>query len=822
MRILAATVAVSGTFLVLSGAVATGQSRSAPDVQLAFPSPVSAVVPADRSLSPADPETVVEESCVRCHNERRLRGNLSLEDFQMTDLREDSEVGERMIRKLRAGMMPPVGAERPAEGELLELVTALETTIDDAAQDGPRVGRRVFQRLNRAEYERAVESLLDLDIDAGDWLPLDTKSSNFDNVADVQIPSATVLDAYVSAALAISRLAVGYPDVTETTTTYKVPRRSSQRARQPDAPRGTRGGAAVQHHFPVDGEYIFSMEFHATPTGELYGRTAPFDEEIEVSVDGERVALLPIDRWSTDADPGGLIYQTEPIPVTAGPHTVAAAFIRTFDGPVNDNVTPVEHSLVDTQIGQEYGVTNQTHLRDLLITGPFNVTGVSSTPSREKVFTCRPLSREEGPACARQILERLATDAYRGPLSEDQMADLMDFYRSGSEGGGFETGIRTALQAILASPHFIFRLEELPENAQAGGVYPLSDSDLASRLAFFLWGTSPDAELMATAAEGRLQDDDVLRAQALRMLEDPKAEALATRFAAQWLRLPDLEKIHPDALEFPDFDAQLAEAMQEETELFFHHLVAEDRSLFELYEADYSFMNERLARHYGIRGVAGEGFRKVSYPDDRRRGIFGHGSMLTLTSHANRTSPVLRGKWIMEVLMGTPPPPPPPNVPPLEDTEEATDDGRTITTAERLEMHRRNPSCSSCHSLIDPIGLALEHFDVTGAWRIREEGTPVDASGELYDGTPIAGAGDLRVALLSRPIPLIRTFTENLMAYALGRRVEAFDQPTVRAIAQRAAEEDHRMSAFILGVVESDAFRMQQATAATDSDDHQQ
>lgn len=808
MRIVAATAALAGVLVAVAG---SNRSEST-----FFPLQASLHPTRVEAPTTADLTEVVQQYCVRCHSERRMTGNLSLESYEVGSAHEAAEISERIAVKLRAGMMPPAGASRPAGDTLLALVESIERTIDSEAADHPVAGRRVFQRLNQTEYERAVKQLLDVDVDASKWLPLDTRSANFDNIADVQIPSATTLDAYLSAAADISRLAVGYPNVTQTTAAYKVPRIGSQTDRLEGAPRGTRGGIAVRHHFPADGEYTFAMEFHAGPVGELYGRTAPFDERIEVSIDGVRVALMPIDRWSTDADPNGLIYTTDPIPVSAGPHMVATAFIRTFEGPVNDNLGALGHSIADTQIGQEYGINNETHLRDLFITGPFRVTGISQTPSRERIFTCRPLSESEAPQCARDILARLGTQGYRRPLNDGDIASLLSFYQMGAAEGGFENGIRMGVQAVLASPHFVFRMEELPQGAEPGRTYRLSNADLATRLAFFLWGSPPDQELIELSAEGAFSNDEVLLEQARRMLQDPRAEALSTRFATQWLRLQDLEKLHPDALEYPNYDLEVAQDLLRETELFFHSLIQEDRSLFDLLRADYTFVNERLAEHYGFRGITGSEFRRITYPTEQRRGIFGHGSVLTLTSHPDRTSPVLRGKWVMEVLMGTPPPPPPPNVPTLdESSEEATDEGRMLTTRERMEIHRANPTCSSCHNLIDPIGLAFENFDVTGTWRIREGGTPVEVSGELYDGTPLSGPGDLREALLSRPIPLVRNFTQNLMAYAIGRRVEHFDMPTVRAISARAAEDDYRISSFILGIVASDAFRMQQASDST-------
>jgi hypothetical protein len=552
---------------------------------------------------------------------------------------------------------------------------------------------------------------------------------------------------------------------------------------------------------------VFAVLLHAIPTGQLFGSDAPFDEKIEIAINGERVALIEVDRWMSQADPNGMELKTDPIPVRAGPQRVSAAFLQTFDGPVNDNLAAIGHSIADTQIGSEHGITNVAHMRDLVITGPYNATGVSDTPSRRRIFSCRPTAPAEERPCAQRIVAALGGAAYRRPLAQSDLSALLSFYEQGAAEGGFEIGIRTALEAILASPHFIFRMEELPAGARPGARYAVNNLDLASRLSFFLWGTPPDAELIALARRGTLKDPAVLEARVRKMLKDPRAEALATRFAAQWLRLQDIEKIHPDALQFPDFHDQLADAMRRETELFFYNIVREDKSVLELFTADYTFLNEALANHYGIRGVTGAQFRKVEYPDDRRRGLFGQGSILTLTSHANRTSPVLRGKWVMEVLLGTPPPPPPPGVPDLDKTEEAKE-GRMLTTRERMELHRENAVCHSCHQFMDPIGLALDNFDVTGQWRIRENGMPLDTEGMLYDGTPVSSPAELQQALIKRPVPLIRTFTQNLMAYALGRRVEYYDMPTIRSIVRKAEANGYRMSEFVLGVVQSDAFRM--------------
>ena len=757
---------------------------------------------------------LVQQYCVRCHNVRRLIGNLTLEEFDAADPVADAPVAEKMIRKLRAGMMPPPGVPRPPHEEVTTFVTALEDKLDAEAARNPNPGSRTFQRLNRAEYARAIEDLLGIEIDASAYLPGETVSAGFDNIADVQNLSATLLEAYLTAASEVSRLALGDANATPSEATYEVSRYAEQREHVPGAPFGTRGGISVVHNFLADGEYYFRLAFQHESTGNFFGQTAPFDEQVEVSVDGERVALIPLDRWMHRQDPGGVEVVTDPVRVTAGPHRISAAFLKVAEGPVEDLTSPHEWSLADKKIGYSYGITGVAHLRDLTIGGPYNVTGVSRTPAWERVMSCVPAAPAEESACAREITTRLATRAFRRPVIETEVDGLMGLYGEGAEAGGFETGVRTALQGILASPDFVFRFEE-PGDGDGTGMYRISDAALASRLSFFLWGRLPDEELIAAASDGGLSDPATLEQQVDRMLADPRAEALGTRFAAQWLRLQDLEQVHPDALRYPDFYEQLARDMRRETETFFNALVRDGGTLTDFLTADFSYMNERLARHYGIRGVAGEHFRRVEYANEARRGVLGHGSFLTLTSHANRTSPVLRGKWVMEVLLGTPPPPPPPDIPDLDVTAEATD-GRFRTVRERLEEHRDNPQCVTCHRFIDPIGLALENFDVTGTWRVRDSNTPVETMGELYDGTPIHGPADLRAALLRRPESLVRNFTEYLMAYALGRRIEYYDMPAVRRIAREAGTEDYRLTAFIKGVVRSQPFRMARAAAVVE------
>ena len=747
---------------------------------------------------------VVAEYCTRCHSERMRRGDLVLEGFDVANAPQNGEIVEKMIRKLRAGMMPPSGARRPDPVVIAEVARDLESILDKAAERNPNPGTRTFQRLNRAEYHNTIRELFGIEVDVSTFLPLDTKSANFDNIADVQMPSATLMEGYLRAAEHVSRIVLGDPDAEIQNTVYRLPRIQSQKDRIEGAPFGTRGGLSRVHNFPADGKYVFHIMPYNAVEGEVFGRTFG-TEQVEISIEGERIALLTIDRWMMESEPSGLNVRTDSIYVTAGPKRVTAAFIRQFEGEVDDLIRPIDHTLADGQIGIGYGVTTQQHLQRLTILGPFEVTGISDNPTRRAVFTCRPTAPAEARPCAEIIVGNLAGNAYRRPIKEADVSALMDFYDEGAQDGGFEGGVRMALQAILASPHFIFRMEEVPDGIAPGEIYNISETDLASRLSYFMWGAPPDEELIAVAERGRLTKSKEFEQQVRRMLADPRAEALATRFASQWLRLQDLEDIQPDALTYPYFDETLSKAMNRETELFFSHLVEEDRPVLELLTADYTFVNERLARHYGVPGIIGPEFRKMSYPDDKRRGLLGHGSILTMTSHADRTSPVLRGKWVLEVLLGSPPPPPPPDVPAFEEVGEA-EEGRFLTVRERMEQHRANPACRSCHVVIDPIGLALENFDVTGAWRIRDGGNMVDPESELYDGTPLASPEDLRNALLSRPEVLYRVFTENLMAYALGRRLEYYDMPTVRAIVREAGEDGFKLSAFILGVVKSGAF----------------
>ncbi len=827
-------VAMLGIALMgLGASAATGPARAAsskPAAQPAgartpampadapIPRPATAVpvaVHVASALAPQAQNELVDAYCANCHNDDRRSGGLSLEHFDAATIVGHAEVAEKMIRKLRAGMMPPANAKRPEPATVQALVTALETRIDRAAALDPNPGSRPFQRLNRVEYASAVKALVGLDVDVAAYLPPDTISHSFDNIADSQAFSPTLMDGYLRAASQISRLAIGDRHASPGSATYKISREASQMRHVDGAPMGTRGGVSTVHTFPADGDYVFKLAMHYEPLGGLMGRTTMtaqnLTEEIEVSIDGERVALLPLSTRMSETDPNHpLEVKTPPIHVSAGPQRVSAAFIQRFDGPNDDLMVPLENTLADVSI--TFGVTLLPHVRDLTILGPSRVTGVSDTRSRRRIFTCRPTAASEEAACAAEIVKRLASQAYREPVGGSDFEDLMGFFHQGRKKGDFETGVRMALQAILASPKFLFRMEQAPAAGylKASAVYRVSDIDLASRLSFFLWGTGPDAALVKTAMRGGLAPPAGFQTQVRRMLADRRAEALSTRFASQWLRLQDLEKIHPDYLYYPQYDGTLAEAMLTETRLFFDSIVREDRSVLDLLTADYSFVNERLAIHYGIPNVTGPEFRRVALPESRR-GLLGHGSILTLTSVADRTSPVLRGKWIMEVLLGTPPPPPPPNVPALDDSVKAAVGGKRLSTRERMEEHRKNPACNSCHRVIDPLGLALDHFDVTGAYRIKDNEVPVDVAGVLYDGSRIDGAAGLRAALLKHQDVVLQNFAESLMTYALGRRVEYYDMPAIRRIVRDASTHGYRMSSFILGVATSPAFRMAKA-----------
>ena len=781
-----------------------------PRVEGSRPAPVASHAPTAPVFGPAEQSALVKQYCTGCHSDRGKAGQLTLASFDAAAAATPDHIvtTEKMIRKLRAGMMPPAGARRPEPAQIKALSEALEARVDRVAMVNPNPGSRPFQRLNRAEYGRAVKDMLGIDIDVAGLLPADTISNGFDNVADAQNFSTTLMESYLRAAAKVTALAIGDKDAAATETNYRVPKTASQLSRVDGAPFGTRGGLSVLHTFPADGDYVFKVELHSNACGVLFGGPNQ-GEQVEVSVDGERKALINIDPKMAETTTG-LSLKTPAFHLTAGVHRVTAAFIQRFEGPVNDLIAPIDHTLADTQIGVALGITTLPHVKDFSIVGPYNVTGISDTASRRKIFTCRPTSAADDVVCAGKIVRGLATQAFRAPVSERDFTALMKFYTDSRKEGDFEYAIGGAIEAILASPQFLFRLESTPGTMRAGQAFRLSDAELASRLSYFIWGASPDAELAKLAATGRLSAPGAYEKQIARMLADPRSEALSKRFARQWLRLGDVEGVLPDAVAYPYFDRTLGDAFVQESELFFDSLVREDRSIIDLLTADYSFVNERIARHYGIPNVTGNAFRRVTLPPERR-GILTQGSVLVLTSVADRTSPVMRGKWVMEVMMGSPPPPPPADVPAFEETK-GDKAGKVLTVRERMEAHRANPTCMSCHRVIDPIGLSLENYDATGKFRINDAGVSVDTKSVLYDGTPIDGPRGLRSALLKYQDVFLLSFTENLMTYALGRRIEGPDMWAVRRVIRDAEKRNLKISAFVQAVASSPLFTMGRVT----------
>ena len=759
------------------------------------------VVPA----SAAPDRALLNQYCSGCHNDKLKSGGMSLTKLDLERPGQSAQLAENVIRKLQAGLMPPAGMPRPDSAATTSFVAALEAGIDRAAAAYPNPGRPPLHRLNRTEYANSIRDLLSVDVDVTALLPPDDMSHGFDNMADVLSISPTLMEGYIRAAGRISREAVGDTDAPPLTTTYAIPRVLSQTRHVEGTPFGTRGGTSVVHHFPADGEYIFKLGFYYSPTGPLFGLNQGKGQQIEVAVNGERVALLDIDPRMTLPKDG---IKTPPVKVKAGPQRISASFIQKFDGPIEDEYRMAEQSLVDVSSGTIPGMTTLPHLHELSITGPAKVSGVSDTPSRRRIFTCRPAAGTDEIPCARKILSTLARQAYRRPVSDSDLEGLLSFYQSGRNQGSFETGVRTAIQAVIASPEFVFRFERSPANVEPGANYRISDLELASRLSYFLWSSAPDDQLITAASQGKLKDPATLEKQVRRMLADPRSQVLTTNFAYQWLHLQNLKDASPDLFSFPDFDKTLSLSMLRETELLFDSIVREDRNILDLLTANYTFVNERLAKHYGIPNILGNRFRRVTLTDPNRFGLLGQGSILMLTSTATRTSPVQRGKYVMEVLLGTAPPPPPPNVPALK---EAADLGKAQSVRERTEEHRKNPACSGCHQLMDPIGFALENFDAVGVWRTMDSGFRIDPSGQLLDGTKLDGPASLRQALLNRSDAFIGTFIENLLAYGLGRVLDYYDMPAVRAIGREAKASGNHFSSFILGVVKSVPFQMRRA-----------
>ena len=773
------------------------------------------------STASAGPRALLDQYCVTCHNQRLATAGLLLDESDVEHVGAGADTWEKVVRKLRSGEMPPSGRRRPDKPTLDAFVAWLETELDREAAAHPNPGRPADHRLNQFEYGNAIRDLLALDIDATSLLPADESDHGFDNIAEVLSMSPTLLERYMFAARKISRLAVGDPAMGPAIETFNVSRGLRQDDRMSeDLPFATRGGTLIRHYFPLDGEYVVKIRLGRNFTNSQI-RAIRTREEIDVLLDGVRVTRFSIGGEcieSDDPDPkcsGTGIYRTSPYQLTAddalqvrftaqaGMHSLGVAFVKQSaltEGPAPTLLPPRHTSSTYT--------APRMDVDSVRLEGPYNPTGPGDTPSRRRIFVCQPTGPSNEEACATQIMTTLARRAYRRPATESDIETLLRFYQIGRQEGTFEQGVQEALARLLVSPHFLFRIERDPATVQADAVYQISDLELASRLSFFLWSSIPDDELLDVAARGTLRDPGILDTQVRRMLADRRATALVTNFGGQWLHIRNLKAVDPDARAFPEFDDNLRDAFQRETELFLESQMREDRPLEELLTASYTFVNERLARFYGIRNVYGTHFRRVGLSDPRRAGLLGHGSVLTVTSYATRTSPVVRGKYLLDNILGAPPPPPPPNVP---DLPEHGDDGEPASIRERMEQHRANPVCASCHTRMDPLGFALENFNAIGKWRTMDGTSVIDASGVLPDGTTFAGPDEFRRALLMHRDEFVRTFTKKLLTYALGRAVQYYDMPAVRTITRDAGPDNYRWSSLILGIVKSRPFQMRKA-----------
>jgi hypothetical protein len=748
--------------------------------------------------------------CVGCHSDRLKTSGLSLEHADPAHASADPDLWEKVARKLQARAMPPQGVRRPDEATYRALQAAIENPLDAGAAAHPSPGGPILHRLNRSEYANAIRDLLALDVDVTSLLPPDDSAYGFDNISDVLGVSPSLQERYLSAAAKIAAIAVGDPDITAGSDTFRIRQDLSQDQHVEGLPLGTIGGTAVRYTFPLDGDYVFQAKLYRTNLNIVRGLEYP--HEVEVAIDGRRVYVATIggpddlaslfDKPTDTSDAVDARLRVR-VPVTAGPHDVSVAFVE--DPPVQEpnRLQPFLRSSIDN-----FDWAGRPHMQTFTITGPFNATGPGDTPSRRKIFACNPKTAAAEIACAEKILGPLAHRAYRGPVSAIDQQRIMRIYETGRRGGTFESGIEAALQRILAAPRFVFRVERDPASVRAGAAYRLGDVELASRLSFFLWSSIPDEALLAAAEQGRLKDPATLDAQVRRMLADPKSQALVDNFAGQWLQLRNVRNVQPNSDLFPDFDDNLRQGFKRETELFFESVMRDDRPVLDLMTANYTFVNERIARHYGIPGVFGSRFRRVTLTDERRFGLLGKGSVLAVTSHAERTSPVVRGKWILDTILGAPVPPPPPDIPPLKETAEGD---KPKTMREQMAEHRTNPVCATCHKVMDPIGLSMENFDVVGAWRSDDAGNPIDATGELGDGTRIDGVITLRQALIAHPDVFVRAMTEKMLIYALGRGLDARDMPAVRAIMREGAGRDYRFSSLVLGITHSVPFTMRVA-----------
>ena len=778
--------------------------------------PSESRAPAGAAVAQPEVEQMLRRYCVTCHSEGLKRGNLVLETLELDHVPADAELWEKVVTKLRSGAMPPSGRPRPEKAVIDGAVSWLVTTIDRAAADDPDPGRPVARRLNRVEYTNAIRDLLDLEIDGPSMLPADNTGYGFDNIGDVLTVSPNLLERYIFASRRVIRLALGDPSIRPERVSYDVSRMAWQDDRMSeDLPLGSRGGIAVRHQFPVDAEYVLKLEM---VTNTMSGNPRGLREKstIDVRIDGERVGQLTVggpDVRQPGYDEGPYIPVLEVrLPVNAGRRLVQVAFLKT--NWAMEGVGPEHLPVSSTSVAQADSTNQslgraQSGLASLHIEGPYAGSTPQETSSRTRIFTCYPTSVDEEAGCAEQILVSFARRAYRRPLAAQDVRSLLAAYNAGrADGGTFEFGIQFALEKTLVSPDFLFRVERSPDSRSADGVDPISDIDLASRLSFFLWSSIPDDELLDLGERGALRDRTTLRDQVQRMLVDSRSSALIDNFFGQWLMLRNMNLVKPDTTLFPEFDDNLRDAFQEETGLFLRSQLEDDRSVADLLTADYTFVNERLAQHYGIPHVYGPRFRRVSYPDNRRAGLFGHGSILTVTSYANRTSPVLRGKFILENILGAPPPAPPPNVPPFD---EGGNGEAPRSVRERMEQHRKNPVCAACHAQLDPLGFAFENFNAIGGWRTMDGASPIDPSGAFPDGVEFDGPTAFREALTSHSEEFVGVVVERLLTYALGRGADYYDRPAIRRIIAEAADDDYRWSAVVLGIIESTPFQMRRS-----------
>jgi hypothetical protein len=760
-------------------------------------------LPANHVPMPLEtPEELVQEYCINCHGEDKQEAGLTLHDIVTQGVEAHAEEWELVVRRLRAREMPPQSRKRPAEESYTKVLNKLIGDLDQQAEANPNPGRTsTFRRLTRHEYQNAVRDLLGLNIDTKEMLPKDESSHGFDNITVGDL-TPSLLDRYITAAQRISRLAMGTPGKAPRGSMIRVAPDITQEGHMPGLPIGTRGGVLIDQIFPSDGDYEIEVMLSRDRDEKVEGLQT--EHVIEFLLDKERVAdftLLPPettgDHAIADADLKKRVH------VTAGQHKLGITFWKTAE-----TIIETERKPFDARYNRHRHPRQTPAVYQVLVTGPYNPEGTPDTPTREKIFVTTPEQAGGEEAAAKQILANLMRRAYRRPVADEDLVRPMALYREAAEEGGFENGVEMALSAVLVSPEFLIRIERDPTEAEAGEVYPVTDIELASRLSFFLWSSIPDEALLGLAEQGELSKPDVMRQQVTRMLADPRADSLVKLFAGQWLYLRNVDALAPDLRLFPDFDANLQMAMRQETELFFESVLKADRSVLDLVKADYTFLNERLAKHYDIPHIYGSRFRRVELGDDSERGgLLRHGSILSLTSYANRTSPVIRGNWVLENILGTPPPPPPPNIPALEDAKIDA----SLPIRDRLAVHRQNPACASCHDLMDPVGFALENYDAMGRVRYYENGRKVDASGQLADGTEFDGVQGLEAAILRRPEMFVGTLTEKLLTFALGRGVEHYDAPAVRDIVRKSSTDDYRFSSIILGIVESQPFTLRKA-----------